>query len=402
MPEAADFEGAGLLEGLEGEQRAARLRLLEHLREVGFELVQLQEAASEERLVMLPLENALAGSERYTPNEIAERTGVDRELLDEQWRALGMAVGDPDEPSQTADELAAAERVKEFLGAGLDPEAMRETARVMAMAMSQIVAANRQMVGELFAAPDVDAAAGEEAEPEDVVAARLEALGGALVPMVGPTLEHIYKLHLREQLRVATLGQGTAAEGEEIAVAFADLVGFTKLGEQLPPEQFGRITARFGELAADVATADTVRLVKLIGDAAMLASPNPEALLGATLDLVEAVEEEGGGFPGLRAGVSFGQVLPRSGDLYGRAVNLASRLTATAHPGSVLVSAEIQERLEGEFRFSDAGHKSLKGIDGGVRVYRARDLDDEAEAQADSGDRSRRPLRRRRKRRRRR
>jgi len=402
VPEAADFEGAGLLEGLEGEQRAARLRLLEHLREVGFELVQLQEAASEERLVMLPLENALAGSERYTPNEIAERTGVDRELLDEQWRALGMAVGDPDEPSQTADELAAAERVKEFLGAGLDPEAMRETARVMAMAMSQIVAANRQMVGELFAAPDVDAAAGEEAEPEDVVAARLEALGGALVPMVGPTLEHIYKLHLREQLRVATLGQGTAAEGEEIAVAFADLVGFTKLGEQLPPEQFGRITARFGELAADVATADTVRLVKLIGDAAMLASPNPEALLGATLDLVEAVEEEGGGFPGLRAGVSFGQVLPRSGDLYGRAVNLASRLTATAHPGSVLVSAEIQERLEGEFRFSDAGHKSLKGIDGGVRVYRARDLDDEAEAQADSGDRSGRPLRRRRKRRRRR
>lgn len=404
VAEPVDFEGAGLLDGLDGEQRQARLRLLERLHEDGFDLEVLKEAAAQQRLVLLPLENALAGSRRYTPNEIARRVGIDREFLDEQWRALGMAVGDPDEPSQTDDELAAAGRVKEFLGAGLDPEAMHESARVMAMAMSQIVAANRQMVGELFAAngdPGTDQETPEESgeEGEDVVAARLEALGEALVPMIGPTLEHIYKLHLREQLRIATLGQGTAADGEEMAVAFADLVGFTRLGEELPPEQFGRITARFGELAADAAAAEGVRLVKLIGDAAMLAAPDPGTLLGTTLDLLDAVEEEGGSFPGLRGGVSFGHVLPRSGDLYGRTVNLASRITTIARPGSVLVADTVRDRLEGEFRFSDAGHKTLKGIGGAVKVYRARDLDEEEGEEVANGGARRRGRRRRRRRR---
>lgn len=372
-----DFEREGLLDGLSGARRRGRERLLEELTEAGYALDELREAVAEGRLTLLPLERALSGAERFTPTEVAERAGVDRETLEEQWRALGMAAADPDEPSQTADEIAAAERVRAFLDAGFDADALRETSRVMAMAMSQVAAANRELVGGLFADDAEEGGPALDEEPEDEVAHRLEALVSALVPMVGPTLEHIYKLHLREQLRSATIAAAGSPGGEEMAIAFVDLVGFTRLGEELPPEQFGEITSRFGELATEAAADGSVRLVKLIGDAAMFASPQPQPLLGAALDLVGFVEREGEGFPGARAGVGYGQVVSRSGDLYGRAANLASRLSSAARPGTVLVSESVRERLAGErgageFRFSDAGGKRLKGIGGSVRVFRAR------------------------------
>lgn len=373
MTAAIDFEAEGLLEGIAGRSREARVQLLEELFAAGVGLEEVRTAVAEGRLQLLPLEWALSGQDRYTPNEVARLSGVDRELLDDQWRALGMAVSDPDEPTQTADELAAAHRMRAYLDAGLEPEAIQETARVMVMAMSQLAAANRQLVGTLVAtSSEVE----DSAETELDVAHRLEALTARLVPMVGPTLEHIYKLQLRDQIRHAAVGVGEDTVGEEMAVAFADLVGFTKLGETLPPEEFGRITSRFGEMAADVSSGP-VRLVKLIGDAAMLASADPAALLGATLDLVEMADTEGEGFPALRAGVSLGYVLPRAGDFYGRSVNLASRITAIARPSSVLVTAELRERLGDRFRFSDAGRRRLKGIELPATVFRARGLDED-------------------------
>lgn len=390
MASEVDFEAEGLLEGVSGEAREARALLLENLFSAGAELDEVRAAVAEGRLTLLPLERALAGNERFTPREIAERTGVDADVLNRQWAALGMVVGDEDEPTQTREDLEAATRVKAFLDAGLSPEAMAEAARVMAMAMSQVAAANRQMVNRMFAQRREDER--EDPENELEVARRLEGLATTLAPLVGPSLEHIYRLQLREQLRHAaldldTVGAGSGATAEKVAVAFADLVGFTRLGEELPPEEFGRITGRFAELAAEVASGP-VRLVKLIGDAAMLTAADAADLAAATLRLVDLVDEEGEGFPAVRAGLSSGEVVQRAGDLYGSPVNRASRITGVARPGSLLVSAEIAERLEGEFKLSDAGSKRLKGIDGSVKVFRCRprSKDDDEPSDQDGED----------------
>jgi adenylate cyclase len=54
-------------------------------------------------------------------------------------------------------------------------------------------------------------------------------------------------------------------------------------------------------------------------------------------------------------------------------VNLASRITDAARPGSVLVSEELAEEAGEEgFRFSNAGSRQFKGISGSVKVLRAR------------------------------
>jgi len=193
-------------------------------------------------------------------------------------------------------------------------------------------------------------------------------------------LGYVFGRHLRQQVRQdvisrQALAEGRLAEGQEVAVSFADIVGFTKLGEQIGVEELGAVTGRLGELASEVASAP-VRLVKLIGDAAMLISPQADPLLDATLALVDAADNEGEGFPLLRAGVAAGQALAQGGDYFGHPVNLASRITAVAYPASVLCAADVREVAGSGYRWSDAGRRRLKGIDGPVRLARVRHAGD--------------------------
>ena len=88
--------------------------------------------------------------------------------------------------------------------------------------------------------------------------------------------------------------------------------------------------------------------------------------------MVEAADEEGDEFPRLRAGIAHGSVHVQAGDYYGRPVNLASRLTAIAKPGSVLLDAAAKEAAGEGFDYSYAGEKRLKGFDSRTKLYRAR------------------------------
>jgi adenylate cyclase len=124
-------------------------------------------------------------------------------------------------------------------------------------------------------------------------------------------------------------------------------------------------------MAADAAE-PPVRLVKTIGDAAMLAGPEPGPVVAAALRLVDLAEEAGREFPSIRSGVAYGAALERAGDWYGSPVNVASRVTGVARPGSVLVTAGVHEAVEDEFRFSPAGRRKLKGVQGTVPLFRAR------------------------------
>jgi adenylate cyclase len=153
-------------------------------------------------------------------------------------------------------------------------------------------------------------------------------------------------------------------------------VGFTRLGEEVAPDELGRVAQRLAELTGERLRGD-VRLVKTIGDAAMLVSTDAPALLEVALDLVDAADAEGEEFPQLRVGLATGPALSRAGDWYGRPVNIASRVTSIARPGSVLATREVRDAATAAYRWSSAGARSLKGVEGPVRLYRARRLDSE-------------------------
>ena len=111
-------------------------------------------------------------------------------------------------------------------------------------------------------------------------------------------------------------------------------------------------------------------MVKSIGDAAMLVSDDADCLLAAALELVEAVEGEGDRFPSVHAGLALGEALPRGGDWYGHPVNLASRITDFAMPGSVVAAAEVREATDGNYDWSRIGRRRLKGIKENVELFR--------------------------------
>jgi adenylate cyclase len=70
--------------------------------------------------------------------------------------------------------------------------------------------------------------------------------------------------------------------------------------------------------------------------------------------------------------VACGAAVNRWGDWFGTPVNLASRLTTRARPGSVLVTEQVREHAAVGFDYSDAGPKRLKGFSSPVHAYRVR------------------------------
>jgi adenylate cyclase len=367
-----DFEAEGLLDGLEGEARDSRRELLERLAEEGVPLPELREAVAAGRLTLLPVERALAGGgPRYTPREIAEETGLDVRLLQRTTAALGVPFPDPDERSATEADLEAARRVKAFHDAGMPEEGILQVARTIGLGTARIAEANRELIIRTLMRPG---------DTERDLAMRFAAAAEHMLPVFEPILVHALRSHLLEQVRRDVIGAADLEAGEvgattDVAVCFADLVGFTKLGEQLETEELGLIAGRLEELATAVAE-PPVRLVKLIGDAAMLVSSDTEAMVEAALRMVEAAEREGTHFPRLRAGIAYGSVHVQTGDYYGRPVNLASRLTAVARPGSVLLDAAAKGAAGEAFNYSYAGERQLKGFDSRTKLFRARRHDD--------------------------
>lgn len=380
-----DFEAAGLLDGLEGEERNAREHLLERLAKDGLSLDELKEAVAEDRLALLPVERVLSG--RYTAEEISQATGLPVDLLVRIRRLLGLPESDPEERAFSDEEVAAAESIRMFLDAGMGDDAINEITRVLGEGMSRLAATTTAAFADAFL---------EAGDSEYDVAWRFATLAEQLTPAISPVLLAAFKSHLRENVQQAVISRAELASGQlagaqQMAVCFADLVGFTTLGAQLEPDELGGVIGKFGELAADVADS-RVRLVKTIGDAAMLTSREVPPLLDAALRLLDAVQDAD--LPSLRAGVACGEALPRSGDVFGHAVNLASRVTAIARPGSVLCTAEVRDAAREGFDWSYAGKHKLKGVGDTVPLYRARKL--EVAARADGAKRQKSDRRRKR------
>jgi adenylate cyclase len=362
-----DWDAEGLLNDLPDEPaRDARAKLLDELHEDGVSVEELREAVTEQRLTLLPTERLLGGEASYTAREVAEKSGLGLESLLATRRALGLAVPGPDDAIFNDDDLAAAKIGVKVREAGFDEDHVLETNRVLGRGMSRFAEALRTISAELLLEPDAD---------ELELAHRFASLAEAQLPLTREWLQHVFVMHFRQMLRneAVTMQERTTGRGDarDQAIAFADIVGFTELGESVGVEELGNVAARLSRLAGDVVESP-VRVVKTIGDAVMLVAPKPADIVAATLDLVERAEAEED-FPALRAGVAYGPAVNQWGDWFGSTVNLASRLTARARPESVLVTEAVREAAGDErFGWSSAGPKRLKGITEPVKTFRAR------------------------------
>ena len=154
------------------------------------------------------------------------------------------------------------------------------------------------------------------------------------------------------------------------AMAFLDLSGFTSFTGAKGDEEAAKLAVRLSDLVHETTASGSGRAVKSLGDGVMLHFREASDAVSAALDLVDAIPQAG--LPPARVGISAGPVVFRDGDYFGRAVNLASRITDYARAGEVLVSETVGESAApAGSAFEELGVIELKGIREPVRLFRA-------------------------------
>lgn len=362
-----DWEAEGLLEGLDGRQREARIALLDTLEAEGVPMEDIKRSHADGELMFLLAGRAIDVRVQYTWEQLIERSELEPGLVERLIRAQGLTRADAGEVWYTDADLEMLRTTAGFLKAGVAEEDIVLVGRLLGRGFSQAAEVMRGIAMEIVLEPGLD---------ERELAVRYAHAAGALTPMIEPLLGNLLKLHLSKLVQTELISAeereaGVLPGARQMTVAFADLVGFTRLGEQVPPDELGAVAGRLEAMVLDLVE-PPVRFVKSIGDAVMLVSQDPAAVLDTALTLVEAADDEGESFPQLRAGLAEGQALSRAGDWYGHPVNLASRVTTVAYPGSVLTTDEVQGAVPEGYRWSKAGIRRLKGIDGAVPLWRAR------------------------------
>jgi adenylate cyclase len=290
------------------------------------------------------LVDIVLGSPReLSPEQVAHLSGVPLEDARPLWRAMGFAdVGDAQ--AFTHEDVDALVLLSTLMSRGiLDSATAVDVVRALGRTTGRL--ANWQV--DTFGRALVDRGVLDAQDPlSQESAARLFREIDVLLPALERLVVHGWRRQLAAALERGLADAEAAGEGESIAqtVGFADIVGFTRLARNLDEHELAALVVRFESRSADIVAAHGGRTLKTLGDEIMFVTADPEA--GAEVALL-LLSEQGADVPAMRAGLATGDVVARRGDVYGTTVNLASRLTAEATPGTVLCDAPTALALQG-------------------------------------------------------
>lgn len=304
---------------------------------------------------------AVPGEARYTERDIADRAGIEPAMASRYWRALGFPDVDPDDRVFTDADVDALTTVASMIQVGLtDVDVSVQMARVLGSSMARVAEA---LIMASMSAPrpeELTEFVALTAEPSLETQARL--------------LEYVWRRHMQAAARRLLLNTEGIRDRPvyDMAVGFADLVGFTALAQQVDDHELAHIVGRFESLAFDQVAIHGGRVAKMIGDEVMFVVERADAAVDIALDLAEMYADDEV-LSDVRVGVACGPVLMREGDYFGPVVNLASRIVGIALPGSVVVSESIHDVIHDDerYRFRGLRARNLKDI-GRVKLWRVR------------------------------
>ncbi|MDE3131551.1 MAG: MerR family transcriptional regulator [Acidobacteriota bacterium] len=344
-----------------------KARLIRRLRARGYTLAQLRVATDEGRLAFGRILELFEDTGRtYTRRQARRRTGVDSVTIERV--AAGLGIG-PDEPLdevavQVLGHVAAAGR------AGLPLEAMQQLTNVYAQSISQIADAEVRLV-HLYVHEPLMRAGGSAEE----MAEAMLGIAEELLPISAPLLEQLHRrmlMHFIDQDVVGHMEADLSSDAEDVgrmrvAIAFADLAGYTQLTEAYGDLHALDVVDRF--LAGVTATLpEGARVIKTIGDEVMVVGSDPVALTLWAAGLGELMAA-----PRPRAAVHYGFAQYREGDYFGREVNRAARVQAQSGPGEVLVTRTVVEASGSELRFEPLAKVRLRGFSAPTELFRVID-----------------------------
>jgi adenylate cyclase len=352
---------------------ASHVRIVAGLRARGHTIEQIREASQSGRLAFGYIDELLPTSiARHTLKEAARATGLRERQIEDLYAAMGLSTLSVDSISD--EDLEVLRYASEVLAAGFPMAALIQLARVYGQAMAQIADAEVRLFHLYVHEPLM-----REGVPGLEMAREMESLTRDILPFVVPAINFIHARLLAyfvEQDVIghieADLDEETAVEGRlRVAIAFADLAGYTRLTEERGDEEAVGAVDRFSK-AVERSLPIDARVIKTLGDEVMVVGADPAALTGWAVDFQAHVPAD---VPLPRIGVHHGAALYRDGDYYGREINRAARVVARAAGGEVLVTRAVVDLASGVdgLEFDRIGEVGLKGFTEPTELFLARD-----------------------------
>ena len=366
----------GVIPGFDGEwtpAHAAHARIVARLRARGHSLAQIRRAGEAGRLAFAYTEHLFEDDQAgVSLRDAAKETGLEPALVKRLMSAAGFS--DTATERLTEDDLQLLRYIAAVLAAGFPLVALVQLLRVYGHAVAQIADAEVRLFHLYVHEPLM-----RDGMPGLEMAEEMEGLAREMLPLASPVMDAMHQRFLSHFVTQDVVGhmeidlEDTPALGRlKVAVAFADLAGYTRLTEEMGDEQAVDAVDRFVG-AVEQTLPDDARIVKTIGDEVMVVGTDIGALTDWAVGFQEFVAEMR---PLPRIGLHAGDVLYRDGDYYGRNVNLAARVVARSAGGEVLVTRPVVDAAGAHLRFTSIGAVRLKGFSDVTEMFVARPRDD--------------------------
>jgi adenylate cyclase len=347
-------------------------RVVARLRERGHSLAEIRAATESGRLASSYIEGLLPDAPAaWTLAEAARETGLEPALIERIFLSMGFGAQGLEHLSD--DDVQLLRYAAAVLAAGLPLVAFLQLVRVYGQAMSQIADAEVRLFHLYVHEPLM-----RDGVPGWEMAEEMEGLAREIMPLASPIMDHAHNRFLQHFIEQDVIGHMEADLGDEeggdrllgrlrVAIAFADLAGYTRLTEEVGDEEAVSVVERFVE-EVETSLPDEARIIKTIGDEVMVVGSDAGALLDWAVAFQARVTER----PLPRIGIHYGETLYRDGDYYGREVNQASRVAARAAGGEVLATRPVVDQARPGLDFDRIGEVRLKGFADTTELFLAR------------------------------
>ncbi|GAB2979002.1 adenylate/guanylate cyclase domain-containing protein [Nocardioides montaniterrae] len=317
---------------------------------------------TEQSLLGLLEEQLLGQRPHLNQLQAAEQAGIPIELARDLWHQLGFAHTADDEVAFADADVEAMRLTQDLIDLGvLNADRQEGLVRTWGRAFARLAEWQSALLAEVAVETGMD--------PAEAVLL----LGDQILPRVEKLQAFTWRRHLLSASGRTLTATGA---GHLAGICFVDIVGYTSRSRTLSESELVDWLEHFETVALAVVVERGGRIIKNIGDELLIVADSPTAISEIALELVGLGADHDADFPAVRAGVAYGEVVSRLGDVYGPVVNIAARLTSVARPGSVLIDRGLHAALGGELEDEDAASAGSTTDDHGstTDAYRFRRL----------------------------
>jgi adenylate cyclase len=348
----------------------AQAKIVHRMRERGHTLVEIREATDAGKLAFGYVEDLLSvPTEYFTVEQASAETGLEPALIERMITTMGLGAAQLER--LTEDDIQLLRYASAVLAAGFPLIAFLQLIRVYGLALAQIADAEVRLFHLYVHEPLM-----RDGVPGMEMAEEMQGLAGELLPLASPIMDHLHQRFLQHFVEQDVIGHMESDLGDtsmdlgrlRVAIAFADLAGYTRMTEEQGDEEAVEAVERFVE-AVEHTLPENARIIKTIGDEVMVVGSDAAELTDWAVGFQQLMDQR----PLPRIGIHVGETLYRDGDYYGREVNQAARVAARAAGGEVLVTRPVVEAAEApHLAFERIGEVRLKGFTEATELFLAR------------------------------